>query len=88
MGDPAERDRRTRRGHRRGTLLAPYTLLYSASVLLIVVVPALAVSPIATRVLALIANPAMFVAFAAWLLGGLAAMVAAARRRASLTNTA
>ena len=61
-----------------GLLLAPYTLLYSASIVLLVVVPALAASPVATRVLALIANPAMLVAFVPWALGGLAAMVVAA----------
>ena len=41
-----------------GLLLAPYSLLYAFSILLLAVKPALALAPRATRVLALIANPA------------------------------
>lgn len=62
-------------------LLAPYTGLYAASILLLVVRPALAFAPRATRVLALIANPALglFLALAAWSLAGLAACLPLAR---------
>jgi Glycosyltransferase family 87 len=58
-----------------GLLLAPYTGLYAASVLLLAVKPALAFAPRATRVLALIANPALglLLALAAWSMGGLVA---------------
>ncbi len=69
-----------------GLVIAPYTLLYSASIVLVVVVPALAVSPVATRILAVIANPAVLGAFIPWALGGIAAMAAAARRRAPATT--
>ena len=44
-------------------LVAPFTLMYQASILLVAVRPALAVAPRATRVLALVANPAVLVAF-------------------------
>jgi Glycosyltransferase family 87 len=40
-----------------GLLLAPYSLLYAFSILLLAVKPALTLAPRATRVLALIANP-------------------------------
>ncbi len=62
-------------------LLAPYTGLYAASILLLAVKPALAFAPRATRVLALIANPALglFLALAAWSVGGLAACLPLAR---------
>lgn len=58
-----------------GLLVAPYTGLYAASILLLAVKPALAFAPRAVRVLALIANPALgfLLAFAAWSVGGLAA---------------
>jgi hypothetical protein len=62
-----------------GLLLAPYTLLYSASVLLLAVRPGLAISPRATRILALIANPSLFAAFVPWVVAGLGSCVAAAR---------
>jgi hypothetical protein len=66
-------------------LLAPYTLLYSASILLLAVKPALAFAPRATRVLALIANPVLMLllALTAWSLGGLAACLPHARQRES-----
>jgi hypothetical protein len=64
-------------------LLAPYTGLYAASILLLAVKPALAFAPRATRVLALIANPALafLLALAAWSVAGLAATLASARPR-------
>ena len=68
-----------------GLLLAPYTGLYAASILLLAVKPALAFAPRATRVLvlALIANPALvlLLALPAWSLGGLAACLPLARPR-------
>jgi hypothetical protein len=56
-------------------LLAPYTGLYSATILLLVVKPALAFAPRATRALALAANVALALALAlaAWSLAALAA---------------
>ena len=56
-----------------GLLLAPYTGLYAASILLLAVKPALAFAPRATKVLALIANLTLglFVALAAWSVAGL-----------------
>ena len=64
-----------------GLLLAPYTGLYAASILLLAVKPALAFAPRATRVLALIANPALVLvlALAAWSAAGLAACLPLAR---------
>jgi hypothetical protein len=62
-----------------GLLLAPYTLVYAASILLLAVSPGLEIAPVATRVLALVANPAMVGAFGAWCGAGLATTVAAAR---------
>jgi hypothetical protein len=64
-----------------GLLLAPYTGLYAASILLLAVKPAVAFAPRATRVLALIANPAvgLFLALAAWCAAGLAACFPLAR---------
>jgi hypothetical protein len=58
-----------------GLLLAPYSLLYAFSILLLAVKPALAFAPRATRALALIANlvRASPVLFIAWSLGGLSA---------------
>jgi hypothetical protein len=58
-----------------GLLLAPYTGLYAATILLLTAKPALAFAPRATRVLALIANPVfvLLLALAAWNIGGLAA---------------
>jgi len=62
-------------------LLAPYTLLYAASITLLAVKPALGFAPRATRVLALIANPALglLLALAAWSVGGLAVCLPLAR---------
>ena len=64
-----------------GLLLAPYSLLYAASILLLAVKPALAFAPRATRVLALTVNPALvlLVAPTAWLVGGLIACLPFAR---------
>jgi hypothetical protein len=45
-----------------GLLLAPYSLLYAFSILLLAVKPALEFAPRATRVLALVANPAAVIA--------------------------
>ena len=58
-----------------GLLLAPYTQLYAASILLLAVTPALGFAPRATRVLALTANLALVLlpAFATWSVAGLAA---------------
>jgi len=66
-----------------GLLLAPYTGLYAASILLLAVKPALAFAPRATRVLALVANPALalFLALAAWSAAGLAACLPLTRPR-------
>jgi len=65
-----------------GPLLAPYTLLYAASIMLLAVKPALGFAPRATRVLALIANPALVLLFAlsAWSVAGLAACLPLERR--------
>jgi hypothetical protein len=56
-----------------GLVLAPYTLLYSASILLVAVRPALRFAPRATAALAFVANIAMIVAFLAWSALGLIA---------------
>jgi Glycosyltransferase family 87 len=58
-----------------GLLLAPYTGLYALSILLLAVTPALTFAPLATGVLALIANPmlALLAAFVPWGIAGLAA---------------
>jgi hypothetical protein len=58
-----------------GLLLAPYTGLYAASILLLAVKPALAFAPRATRALALTANLALalLAALAAWSGAGLVA---------------
>ena len=66
-------------------LLAPYTGLYSATILLLAVRPALAFAPSATRVLALTANLvlALLPGLGAWSIGGLAACFPSARRRGS-----
>lgn len=60
-----------------GLLVAPYTLLYAATILLAAVRPALRVSPGGSRVLALVANLGLLAAFAAWAGAGLATMVGA-----------
>jgi hypothetical protein len=57
-----------------GLLLAPYSLLYAFSILLLAVKPALEFAPRATRVLALIANlvrasPVAVIAWSLWALG-------------------
>lgn len=56
-----------------GLVLAPYSLLYAFSILLLAVTPALAFAPRATRVLALIANLVRSspIAAVAWCLAGL-----------------
>jgi hypothetical protein len=66
-----------------GLLLAPYTGLYAASILLLAVKPALAFAPRATRVLAMIANLAfaLFLALGAWSAAGLAACLPLTRPR-------
>ncbi len=58
-------------------LVAPYTMLYAASIMLLAVKPALAFAPRATRVLALVANPVLLflAALAPWSLVGLAVCV-------------
>ena len=63
-------------------LLAPYTGLYAASILLLAVKPALQFAPRATRVLALVANPALALlhALAVWSGVGLIACVPGLRR--------
>ena len=65
-----------------GLLLAPYTGLYAASILLLVVRPALAFAPRATRVLALTASLALGLLFGlgAWGLPALAACLPLPRR--------
>jgi alpha-1,2-mannosyltransferase len=64
-------------------LVAPFTLMYQVSILLVAVRPALAVAPRATRVLALVANPAVLVAFIAWAGATLASLVPWPRRAAA-----
>jgi alpha-1,2-mannosyltransferase len=61
-------------------LVAPFTLMYQVSILLVAVRPALGVAPRATRVLALIANPAVLVAFSAWAGAGLVSLLPWRRR--------
>jgi alpha-1,2-mannosyltransferase len=63
-------------------LVAPFTLMYQVSILLLAVRPALAAAPRATRVLALIANPAVLVAFVPWTAACLLAMAPWRRRDA------
>ena len=60
-----------------GLLLAPYTGLYAAAILLLAVTPALAFAPRATRVLALVANPviALALGLVAWCIAALVACV-------------
>ena len=64
-----------------GLLLAPYSLLYAASILLLAVKPALAFAPRATRVLALTVNPALVLLIAptVWLVGGVVTCLPFAR---------
>ena len=62
-------------------LVAPFTLMYQVSILLLAVRPALAVAPRATKVLALIANPAVLVAFIPWAGAALVAVAPWRRRR-------
>ena len=66
-----------------GLLLAPYTGVYAATILLLAVKPSLAFAPRATRVLALTANLALgyLLALAAWCVGGLMACLPMARSR-------
>jgi hypothetical protein len=56
-------------------LVAPFTLMYQVSIVLVVVRPALVVSPRVTRVAALVANPAVLVAFVPWTAASLAAIL-------------
>lgn len=56
-----------------GLLLAPYSLLYAMSILVVGVRPALGFAPRTTRILALVANLALIVAPMAFLAAGLAA---------------
>ena len=60
-----------------GLLLAPYTGLYAAAILVLAVTPALAFAPRATRVLAFVANPVMALALGlvGWCLVALLACV-------------
>jgi hypothetical protein len=62
-----------------GLLVAPYTMLYAPSILLLGVRPALTFAPRATRLLALVANPVILFMFGltAWSIVGLAACVPA-----------
>ena len=62
-------------------LIAPFTLMYQVSILLLAVRPALALAPRATRVLALLANPAILAAFIPWCAAALLAVVPRPRRR-------
>ena len=62
-------------------LVAPFTLMYQVSILLLAVRPALALAPRATRVLALLANPAILTAFTPWCAAALLAVVPRPRRR-------
>lgn len=68
-----------------GLLLAPYTGLYAASILLLAVTPALIFAPRATRVLALIANPVVgfLLALPGWCLAALAACIPLERPRSN-----
>ncbi len=63
-----------------GLLLAPYTLIYSATILLLVVRTTARLAPWSTRVLTLAANPALLGAAPAWLGLSLAADAAAVWR--------
>ena len=58
-----------------GLLLAPYTLVYSATILLVVVRTALRLAPWPTRLVALAANPGLLAAAPIWLGAGLAGAV-------------
>ena len=64
-----------------GLLLAPYSLLYAFSILLLAAKPAFAMAPRATRVLALTANlaGAYFLVITAWAVAGLAACLGSNR---------
>ena len=64
-------------------LLAPYTGLYSATILLLAVKPALLFAPRATRALALTASPALALlpGLGAWSVAGLVACIPIPRRR-------
>ncbi len=66
-----------------GLLVAPYSMLYAPSILLLGLRPALAFAPRATRLLALVANPAILFMFGltAWSLVGLAVCVPLPVRR-------
>jgi hypothetical protein len=58
-----------------GLLLAPYTLLYSASVLLVAVEPAVQLARVRTAALALVANILMVVAFPAWCVAAMVSLL-------------
>ena len=64
-----------------GLLLAPYSLLYAFSILLLAAKPAFAMAPRATRVLALTANlaGAYFLVITAWAVAGLVACLGSIR---------
>jgi hypothetical protein len=63
-----------------GLLIAPYTQMYSVSILLLAVRPALAIVPRATRLLAFVANPAVLIAFLPWAAAVLVSVVPTPRR--------
>lgn len=63
-----------------GLLLAPYTLLYALSILVVAVRPAITAARRSTSLLALVSNVALVPVATAWLLVSLAAMAIAAGR--------
>ncbi len=69
-----------------GLLLAPYTLLYAVSIMLLTVRPGLDVIPRATRLLALVANPAVLAVFPAWAVAILASTLPLPRRATRITS--
>jgi hypothetical protein len=62
-------------------LIQPFTLMYAASMLLVAVRPALAVAPRASRALAVTANAGVILAFPAWAVAALLAMLPIRARR-------
>jgi hypothetical protein len=69
-----------------GLLLAPYTLVYAATILLLAVRPAMGYAPRALRLLALAANPAMVFAFVPWVITALV-ITLPINRRSRQTST-
>ena len=59
-----------------GLLLAPYTLVYAVSILLLAIRPALRFAPGLTRILAIVANPIMVVSLVPWALAAIAGCLA------------